>query len=83
MGHGALSNCIAHGSWDFIAEGAPLLAASLEVPSLGGVGLQTRWIMDGVVQLSEVMARLQLATAAIATAKAVGMDGDLDDPESS
>ena len=39
--------------------------------------------MEGAVQLSEVMACLQLATAVIATAEAVGMDGDLDDPESS
>jgi len=53
------------------------------MPSLLGVGLQTRWIIEGAVQLSEVMARLQLATVVIATAKAVGMDGDLDDPESS
>ena len=48
-----------------------------------GVGIQTRWIIEGAVQLSEVMAHLQLATAVITTAEAVGMDGDVDDPESS
>ena len=47
-----------------------------------GVGIRTRWIVEGAIQLSEVMARLQLATVAITTAEAVGMDGDLDDPES-
>ena len=35
--------------------------------------------MEGAIQLSEVMARLQLATVAIATAEAVGIEGDLDD----
>ena len=48
-----------------------------------GVGLRTRWIVEGTIQLSEVMARLQLATAAIASAEAVGMEGDLDDLMSS
>jgi len=37
-----------------------------------GVGVQTRWIMEGAVQLSKVMAHLQLATVVIATAEAVG-----------
>jgi len=53
------------------------LLASLEAPCL--VGLRTRWIVEGTIQLTEVMARLQLATAAIASAEAVGMEGDLDD----
>jgi len=48
-----------------------------------GVGLRTRWIVEGTIQLTEVMARLQLATAAIASAEAVGMEGDLDDLVSS
>jgi len=39
--------------------------------------------MEGACQLSEVVARLQLATAAIASAEAVGMEGDLDDLMSS
>src|SRR6267378_3556438 len=56
-----------------------ILAASLEAPFPMGVGIRTRWIMEGAVQLSEVMARLQLATVAIASAEAVGMEGDLDD----
>jgi len=38
-----------------------------------GVGLRTRWIVEGTIQLTEVMAHLQLATAAIASAEAVGM----------
>jgi len=48
-----------------------------------GVGLRTRWIVEGTIQLTEVMARLQLATVAIASAEAVGMEGDLDDLVSS
>ena len=60
-----------------------ILAASLEAPCLMGVGLRTKWIVEGTIQLSEVMARLQLATAAIASAEAVGMEGDLDDLMSS
>jgi len=39
--------------------------------------------VEGTIQLTEVMARLQLATAAIASAEAVGMEGDLDDLMSS
>ena len=39
--------------------------------------------MEGTIQLTEVMACLQLATAAIASAEAVGMEGDLDDLMSS
>ena len=60
-----------------------ILAASLEAPFPMGVGIRTRWIVEGAIQLSEVMARLQLATAAIASAEAVGMEGDLDDLVSS
>ena len=60
-----------------------ILAVSLEAPFPMGVGIRTRWIVEGAIQLSEVMACLQLATAAIATAKAVGMEGDLDDLMSS
>ena len=56
-----------------------ILAALLEAPFPMGVGIQTRWIMEGAIQLSEVMTRLQLATVVIATAEAVGMEGDLDD----
>jgi len=56
-----------------------ILAALLEVPFPMGVGIRTRGIIEGAIQLSKVMARLQLATVAIATAKAVGMEGDLDD----
>ena len=60
-----------------------ILAVSLEVPFPMGIGIRTRWIMEGAIQLSEVMACLQLATAAITTAEAVGMEGDLDDLMSS
>ena len=60
-----------------------ILAASLEAPCPMGIGLRTRWIIEGTIQLTEVMARLQLATAAIASAEAVGMEGDLDDLMSS
>ena len=56
-----------------------ILAALLEAPFPMGVGIRIRWIVEGAIQLSEVMARLQLATAAIASAEAVGMEGDLDD----
>jgi len=48
-----------------------------------GVGVRTRWIMEGACQLSEVVACLQLATVAIASAEAMGMEGDLDDLMSS
>ena len=59
------------------------ITASLEVPFPMGVGIQTRWIVEGALQLSKVMAHLQLATVAIMTAEAVGMEGDLDDLMSS